>query len=129
MSAPVLFENLRRELGLDVFPADRVTLTGADPVYPMPFHTGEAAAAVLALQGVMLDALRVQQGMEPQQIAVDCRSAAASTHAVAFQRQNGHNWHYNDPDYPTTDFYRTGDGCWIFLHGGYRSYATAFWIS
>jgi len=119
MSAYILFENLRRELGLDAFPADRVTLTGADPVYPMPFRIGEAAAAVLALQGVMLDALRAQQGMEPQQIAVDCRSAAASTHAVAFQRQNGHNWQYNDPDYPTTDFYRTGDGRWIFLHGGY----------
>lgn len=119
MSAHILFENLCCELGLDAFPADRATLTGADPVYPMPFRIGEAAAAVLALQGVMLDALRVQQGMASQQIAVDYHSAAASTYAVAFQRQNGHNWQYNDPDYPTTDFYRTGDGRWIFLHGGY----------
>ncbi|MBM7354583.1 CoA transferase [Lelliottia amnigena] len=38
---------------------------------------------------------------------------------MAFQRQNGHNWQYNDPDYPTTDFYRTGDDRFIFLHGGY----------
>ena len=115
----LLFEHLRRELGLLAVPADNVTLTGHDPVYPMPFHIGEAAAAILALQGVMLNALRLQQGLPPQHIAVDCRSAAASTHAVTFQRQNGHNWQYNDPDYPTTDFYRTGDDRWIFLHGGY----------
>jgi len=38
---------------------------------------------------------------------------------VAFQRQNGHSWQYNAPDYPKTDFYRTGDDRFIFLHGGY----------
>jgi len=50
---------------------------------------------------------------------VDCRRAAAFTYAVAFQRQNGHKLQYNDPDYPTTDFYLTADNRWIFLHGGY----------
>ncbi len=35
---------------------------------------------------------------------------------MAFQR---HNWQYNGPDFPTTDFYRTGDDRFIFLHGGY----------
>ena len=49
-----LFEHLRHELGLLDFPADNVTLTGRDPVYPTPFRIGEAAAAILALQGVML---------------------------------------------------------------------------
>lgn len=119
MSVQDLFENLRSELGVSAFPAERVTLSGADPVYPTPFRVGEAAAAILALQGGMLEALRAGCGMYPQNITVDCRSAAASTHAVTFQRQNGHNWQYNDPDYPTTDFYRTGDDRWIFLHGGY----------
>jgi len=119
MSVSALFENLCSELALSAFSAEKVILTGADPIYPMPFRIGEAAAAVLALQGVMLNALRVQQGMPQQHITVDCRSAAASTCAVAFQRQNGHNWQYNDPDYPTTDFYLTGDNRWIFLHGGY----------
>lgn len=114
-----LFKQLCLELGLAHFSDAQVSITGTDPIYPMPFRIGEASAAVLALQGVMLDTLRVQQGIPPQQIAVDCRSAAASTHAVAFQRQNGHNWQYNDPDYPTTDFYLTGDNRWIFLHGGY----------
>lgn len=114
-----LFNQLRHELNLTHIPETLVSITGADPVYPMPFRLGEAAAAVLALQGEMLDALRMTQGIYPQRVTVDCRSAAASTHAVAFQRQNGHNWQYNDPDYPTTDFYRTGDDRWIFLHGGY----------
>lgn len=114
-----LFNWLRYELDLTHIPDSLVSITGADPVYPTPFRTGEAAAAILALQGVMLNTLRTGQGMYPQNIAVDCRSAAASTHAITFQRQNGHNWQYNDPDYPTTDFYRTGDNRWIFLHGGY----------
>lgn len=114
-----LFKHLRNALGLTHISDAQVSITGADPVYPMPFRIGEASAAVLALQGMMLDALRMSQGISPQQISVDCRSAVASTCAVAFQRQNGYNWQYNDPDYPTTDFYRTGDGRWIFLHGGY----------
>ncbi len=62
MSAQTLFEQLRHELGLLDFPADNVTLTGRDPVYPTPFRIGEAAAAILALQGVMLNALCRQQG-------------------------------------------------------------------
>lgn len=114
-----LFKQLRQELGLMHIPHSHLTITGADPVYPTPFRIGEAAAAVLALQGGMLEALRGTQGMYSQQIAVDCRNAAASTQAVAFQRQNDHRWQYNDPDYPTTDFYLTQDNRWIFLHGGY----------
>lgn len=70
-----LFQYLRHELGLVHIPDAQVSMTDADPVYPMPFRIGEASAAVLALQGVMLDALRVQQGMPSQQISVDCRSA------------------------------------------------------
>lgn len=114
-----LFNQLRHELNLTHIPETLVSITGADPVYPMPFRLGEAAAAVLALQGGMLDALRMTQGIYPQRVTVDCRSAAASTHAVIFQRQNGHNWQYNDPDYPTTGYYLTGDNRRIFLHGGY----------
>ncbi|HDG1676074.1 TPA: CoA transferase [Kluyvera ascorbata] len=94
---------------------ERVSFTHNTPVYPTPFAIGEAAASVLALQGMMLDVLRGKQ----QPITVDCHSAAASTHAVTFQQQNGFNWQYNDPDYPTTDFYLTADNRWIFLHGGY----------
>lgn len=110
-----VFNTLRQELGLAHFPADNLTLSGMTPVYPTPFAIGEAAASTLALQGVMLNALRGSQ----QPIHVDCRSAAASTHAVTFQQQNGYNWQYNDPDYPTTDFYLAQDNRWIFLHGGY----------
>lgn len=110
-----VFDKLRHDLGLTHFAVDGVTLTNATPVYPTPFAIGEAAASVLALQGVLLDALRGKQ----QPISVDCHSAAASTHAVTFQQQNGYNWQYNDPDYPTTDFYQTSDNRWIFLHGGY----------
>ena len=118
MTSPI-FDMLRQELGLSHLNTDRVNLTDGKPVYASPFRSGEAAAAILALQGLMLDVLRAQKGLASQTIRVDYRAAAASTHAVAFQRQNGHNWSYNDPDYPTTDFYRTADDRWIFLHGGY----------
>lgn len=110
-----VFDKLCHELGLVHLASDRVTFTGTEPVYPTPFVIGEAAASALALQGLMLDVLRGKQ----QEITVDCHSAAASTHAVTFQQQNGYNWQYNDPDYPTTDFYLTADNRWIFLHGGY----------
>ena len=110
-----VFDKLCHELGLAHLASDRVTFTGTEPVYPTPFAIGEAAASALALQGLMLDVLRGKQ----QEITVDCHSAAASTHAVTFQQQNGYNWQYNDPDYPTTDFYLTADNRWIFLHGGY----------
>lgn len=110
-----VFDKLCHELGLAHLASDRVTFTGTEPVYPTPFAIGEAAASALALQGLMLDVLRGKQ----QEITIDCHSAAASTHAVTFQQQNGYNWQYNDPDYPTTDFYLTADNRWIFLHGGY----------
>lgn len=110
-----VFDKLRQDLGLAHYAADSVTLANTMAVYPTPFAIGEAAASVLALQGVMIDVLRGEQ----QSIRIDAQSAAASTHAVTFQQQNGYNWQYNDPDYPTTDFYRTQDDRWIFLHGGY----------
>lgn len=110
-----VFNKLCHDLGMTHLAVERVTFTHNTPVYPTPFAIGEAAASVLALQGMMLDVLRGKQ----QPITVDCHSAAASTHAVTFQQQNGFNWQYNDPDYPTTDFYLTADNRWIFLHGGY----------
>ncbi|WP_407437491.1 hypothetical protein [Lelliottia sp.] len=60
-----LFNRLRHELNLTHTPDAQVSITGADPVYPMPIRPGEVAAAVLALQGVMLDALRMTQGIYP----------------------------------------------------------------
>jgi len=61
-----LFQHLRHELDLTHIPDALVSITGADPVYPMPFRLGEASAVVLALQGMMLDALRTSQEMPPQ---------------------------------------------------------------
>lgn len=115
MSEYPVFNKLRQELGLAHFATNKVTLSGCGPIYPTPFAIGDAAASILALQGIMLDALRGAQ----QDIHVNAHCAAASTHAVTFQQQNGYNWQYNDPDYPTTDFYLTQDNRWIFLHGGY----------
>lgn len=115
MSEYPVFNKLRQELGLAHFATNKVTLSGCGPIYPTPFAIGDAAASILALQGIMLDALRGTQ----QDIHVNAHCAAASTHAVTFQQQNGYNWQYNDPDYPTTDFYLTQDNRWIFLHGGY----------
>lgn len=115
MSEYPVFNKLRQELGLAHFATNKVTLSSCGPIYPTPFAIGDAAASILALQGIMLDVLRGTQ----QDIHVDVRCAAASTHAVTFQQQNGYNWQYNDPDYPTTDFYLTQDNRWIFLHGGY----------
>lgn len=54
-----LFNQLRYELDLTHIPNALVSITGADPIYPMPFRLGEATAAVLALLGVMLDPLRM----------------------------------------------------------------------
>ena len=85
MSEYPVFNKLRQELGLAHFATNKVTLSGCGPIYPTPFAIGDAAASILALQGIMLDALRGTQ----QDIHVNAHCAAASTHAVTFQNRTG----------------------------------------
>lgn len=101
MNVQHFFETLRSELGLSASPAECVTLTGADPIYPLPFRIGEGSAAVLALQGIMMDALRMQQSMEPQQIALDFTHVIAGPTAPRGLAQTGADvLHISSPHRP-----------------------------
>lgn len=102
---------------LDAGGASRLAVTGADPVLPTRFRVGEAAAAALLAVGVASDDLHVLRGGRPQTISIDVGAAAASLLSFAFQRAP--DLARERPPVPTIALFRTRDGGWVHLHGGF----------
>jgi crotonobetainyl-CoA:carnitine CoA-transferase CaiB-like acyl-CoA transferase len=97
--------------------ASRVDVTGADPVLATRFRVGQAAAAALVAVGAASDELWARRGGRPQRLAIDVRAAAASLLSFALQRAPGLDLARAAP--PTVALYRTRDGGWVHLHGGF----------
>lgn len=100
--------------GLVAGAADRVTLTGDDPVLPTRYRIGAAGAGVLAACGVAASELwRLRTG-RTQSVAVDVPAAAISLRSSRYMRIAG-----QPPERefaPLMRFYPTADGRWFFLH-------------
>jgi len=94
-------------------------ISGCDPIIATRFRAGEAAAAVLAANATAAADLWCIRGGRPQRIEVDVRAAAASLVSFAYARYQGAPFERRGQ--PTTALYRTRDGRWVHLHGGFRS--------
>ena len=95
----------------------RLDVAGADPVLATRFRVGEAAAAALAAGGAAADALWQLRGGRPQRLAVDVRAAAASL--LSFLLQRAPKLALPDAPPASIGLFRTADGGWIHLHGGF----------
>ena len=98
-------------------PLPDVAASGADPVLATRFRIGEAAAAVQLALGVASDDLWRRRGGRPQSLAIDVRAAAASLLSFSLLSIAGRPLAHARP--PTVGLYRTRDGGWIHLHGGF----------
>ena len=105
--------------GVTLPEGSHLKIKGHDPVVESPFRLGEAAAVALAAQGAAIAELWHRRSGRAQQVAVDVVDAALSLKSVLYLRQRGYSIPYPDPQYPTTDLYRTRDNRHIMLHGGY----------
>jgi crotonobetainyl-CoA:carnitine CoA-transferase CaiB-like acyl-CoA transferase len=98
--------------------ADRVEITGHDPVLQTNFRIGEAAAAALAAVGLAVDDVWQLRGGSSQRVRVQVPLAAASLISFLFQRvTDGAHTPQRDPG--LTDFYRTRDDRWFLVHRGF----------
>lgn len=109
-----LLTELWREAGGAPAALDRVTLTGDDPVLPMPFRVGAAALATIGAAGLAAAELwRLRTG-RAQSVSVDIRAAAAAFRSERYLRVAARPpsalWD------PLAGFYRAGDGRFIQLH-------------
>jgi len=98
-------------------PRHALAVLGTDPVLPTRFRIGEAAAAVLAAQAVAAADLWCRRGGAAQAIEVDVRAAAASLVSFAWSQIDGVSLRRGAP--ATVALYRSGDGGWVHLHGGF----------
>lgn len=100
-----------------------IAVEGADPVLPTHFAIGEAAAAALAAGGLAAARIGEQRGLPPQRIRVDVPAATASLLGFALQRATGGTRASPasvERAFPAmTNLFRTRDGRWIHLHGGF----------
>ena len=118
MDSASAFASLNRMTGLA--PLRMPHFSGGDPYLPAPFRTATAAAAALGLVGSAADGIsRLRNACGPQELSLDLGAGAASLISFALMRLNGQVVPRPAETNPTVGFYRTGDGRWIHLHGGF----------
>ena len=110
---------LLSSLSLDPQWAERVKISGSDPLYNTPWRVGMAGATALGLQAAIINNIHHLRNDTYQNAAIDMIPAAMSLSGVLFQRLRDYKIAFLEPHYPVTNFYQCRDGKWIFLHGGY----------
>jgi crotonobetainyl-CoA:carnitine CoA-transferase CaiB-like acyl-CoA transferase len=111
------FAALNRLAG--IAPLRSPTFEGDDPIMATPFRVGRAAAIALGLGAASANEIWRLRGGSQQDISIDLRAAAASLVSFALLRLNGEAVPRPSEFKPTVGLYRTGDGRWIHLHGGF----------
>lgn len=112
-------EGILESVGHPGIALDEVEIRGADPVLGTRFRVGEAAAVALAGSGVLAAEAWQRRSGRRQEVRVDVASAAASLLSFAFQRMEGVDLPGRAEHPVITDFYRTRDGRWVLVHGGF----------
>ncbi|MFQ5696724.1 MAG: CoA transferase [Myxococcota bacterium] len=111
-----LLDSLRESLDLTPRREGEVECAGADPVFETRFRVGEVAAAVLAACGIAVGDLWEGRGGRRGRVRIDVRAAAAALVSFAALEVAGRDSTRRRP--PTVGLYSTGDGGWVYLHGG-----------
>jgi crotonobetainyl-CoA:carnitine CoA-transferase CaiB-like acyl-CoA transferase len=111
------FASLNRIAG--IAPLKTPDFTGDDPILVTPFHAARAAAAAIGLSASAAHEIWRLRGGAQQEIAVDLRAAAASLVSFSLLKLDGANVPRPSEGKPTVALYRTMDGRWIHLHGGF----------
>jgi crotonobetainyl-CoA:carnitine CoA-transferase CaiB-like acyl-CoA transferase len=111
------FTSLNRMV--DVAPLKAPEFLNDDPIIPTPFRVGAAAAAALGLEAAAASEIWRLRGGDQQVMSVDLRAAAASLVSFSLMRRGGEAMRRPAENNPTVGLYRTMDGRWIHLHGGF----------
>lgn len=104
---------------VDLTPAGSVHLNGDDPLVASPHRLATASGSALAAQGAAVAALWKLRGGKDQAVTVDAREALHGLHTISYMKQNDHPIELHVVKEAITDFYRCGDGRWIFYTGAY----------
>ncbi|MFI5319032.1 MAG: CoA transferase [Myxococcota bacterium] len=101
----------------------RVSLSGADPVFPSSFRVGVAAQASIAAVGLAAAELWRARAGRAQRVSVDLRAAAIEFRSERYLRVAGRTpppmWD------PVAGVYRTGDGRFVRLHTNFAHHRRA----
>lgn len=103
-------------------PAGEVEFSGSDPVLPLRYRVGTAAAAALAATGVAASHLWQLRTGRDQRVAVDVRAAAVSLRGTSYLRINGKP--PPSPWAPLSGFYPVRDG-WVSIHCNFPDHRDA----
>jgi crotonobetainyl-CoA:carnitine CoA-transferase CaiB-like acyl-CoA transferase len=114
---------LHELLGIVGLSAQRIEITGADPVLPTPFHIGEAGAAAIAASAVGAAELWAARNGRPRQpVAVELRHAVAALRSARYLRIAGAP--PKAPFDPVSGLYEARGG-WVFLHCNFPNHRAA----
>jgi len=114
---------LHELLGIAGLGAQRIEITGADPVLPTSFRIGEAGSAAIAASAVAAAELWAARNGRPRQpIAVDLRHAVAALRSARYLRVAGAP--PNAPFDPVSGLYEARDA-WVFLHCNFPNHRAA----
>ena len=102
-------------------PEETALIRGSDPVLPIPYRVGAAAAAALAALGLAVSRLWELRGGARQPVSVDLRAAVASLRSARYMRINGEAPKVWDP---MSGIYPVKDG-WISLHCNFPNHRDA----
>ena len=119
MSNPASLDEILAAAGVKA--PGEVSLSGADPVLPIPYRVGETGAAALAALGAAVTRLWALRGGGPQPVSVDVRAAAASLRSARYLRIDGEAPKVWDP---MSGFYPVQDG-WISIHCNFANHRAA----
>ena len=117
MAAREAFTSLNRMV--DLAPLNAPAFSGDDPIIPTPFRAAAAASAALGLEAAAAGEIWRLRSGDRQEIAVDAKAAAASLVSFGLLRRDGAVVPRPAESNATVGLYRTMDGRWIHLHGGF----------
>lgn len=98
-----------------------LSIGGTEPVLPVRYPLGIAAAGVFGACGLVLAELLVRRGGPPQSVRIDLEHAALGL--VSFRQLRLDDRPIASPGdaNPLVGLYRCRDGRWIAIHGGFPS--------
>ncbi len=93
-----------------------IRIEGQDPVFASRHHIGEATAVLLATLGTEIAAVWKMRSGQGQDVLGNVRKAVCQLAAIYYAKQQGCQAPYEDDGMvQTTDFFRCGDGRWVYI--------------